>query len=205
MSTNKIKKEIEKEKQNILAQFLKSAPFDGWNESNLKKSTIDCGYKDGYHLVLFSEGISYFTEYFYNLLDQEMTHKFLANNTYVKISDKIIYLVELKLESYSLHKEAIRSLARYNLLPQNFCTAQKQLWRSCDQIWYLAGDASTDYNYYTKRALLAAIYSSTLLYWLDDTSEDYQDTKSFLRRKIKNIGSINKWKSSISKFFSELV
>lgn len=35
-----------------------------------------------------------------------------------------------------------------------------------DDIWYWAGDRSTDFNWYTKRALLAGIYTSTgLLIW----------------------------------------
>lgn len=204
MLNDKISSDIEKERALILESFLKSVPFDGWNESNLNKSTIVCGFNEGYHLILFSEGISEFTQYFHNLLNQKMTKTFLESSSYTKISDKIIYLIELKLELYSHNKEAIRGLTQYNILPQNICASQKRLWQSCDQIWYLAGDGSTDYNYYTKRALLAAVYSSTLLYWLSDTSGNYQDTKDFLRRKIKNIGSINRWKASVSKFFQEL-
>lgn len=204
MNKVKIDLMLKQERSLILENFLKSAPFDGWNEKCLANATIAAGLKKGYHLMLFPGGISEFTQYFHNSLNLEMSKTFSQNNSSNKISEKIIYLIELKLESYSKNKEAIRRLTSYNLLPQNLISAQQRLWQTCDQIWFLAGDTSTDYNYYTKRALLAIVYSSTLLYWLDDNSENYKSSKRFLRDKIKNIGNINKWKASASNFFQEL-
>lgn len=198
-----MKKQIEKEKSLILEKFLKGAPFDRWSESNLKKASKACGFDPEYALVLFPEGMSEFTQYFNDLMNQNMSQKF-DPKAYTKVSEKIIYLIELKLGLYSLYKEAIRSLVQYNIRPSNICAAQKQLWQTCDQIWYLAGDESTDYNHYTKRIILAAVYSRTLLYWLSDESEDYADTKNFLRRKIKNVGKIGKWKASALNFFRQL-
>ena len=45
--------------------------------------------------------------------------------------------------------------------PSNAPTALENLGLMVDDIWYCAGDRSTDFNWYTKRALLATIYSST--------------------------------------------
>ncbi len=59
--------------------------------------------------------------------------------------------------------------------------------RTVDALWYAAGDRSTDYNYYTKRLLLAGVYSSTLLVWLNDKSEDHGATWAFLERRIDNV------------------
>src|SRR3546814_12431444 len=50
-----------------------------------------------------------------------------------------------------------------------------------------AGDRATDYNLYTKRALLAGGYSSTLLYWLNDRSEGFAATWAFLDRRIGEV------------------
>jgi ubiquinone biosynthesis protein COQ9 len=60
--------------------------------------------------------------------------------------------------------------------------ALQLLYRTVDAIWYAAGDTSTDFNFYTKRATLAGVYSSTLLYWLNDRSEGSEATWSFLDR-----------------------
>src|SRR3546814_16617611 len=54
-------------------------------------------------------------------------------------------------------------------------------------MWYAAGDTATDWNFYSKRALLAAVYSSTLLYWLNDRSEGFVDTWGFLDRRIGDV------------------
>src|SRR3546814_10685041 len=70
-------------------------------------------------------------------------------------------------------------------LPQNAATGLACLYRTVDAIWYAAGDRATDYNFYTKRALLAGVYSSTLLFWLNDKSENFAATWAFLDRRIE--------------------
>ena len=45
--------------------------------------------------------------------------------------------------------------------PSNAPTALENLAHMADDIWHCVGDRSTDFNWYTKRALLVAIYSST--------------------------------------------
>ena len=95
-------------------------------------------------------------------------------------------------------------LLQHNLLPQNLYKSQQLLWQTCDQIWYLAGDRSTDYNYYTKRSLLGYVYTSSVLYWLSDESADYLETKKFIRLKIQEVLKLGKWKSSVFRFFKKL-
>lgn len=194
---------IESEKIKILDAFLKAVPFDGWNENTLINTAKKLEFKDGYYLLLFPEGITSLTQYFYKKMDESLANSF-KNNTYSKTSDKIYYLIELKLQLYSKQKEAIRKLSQYNLLPQNLLSAKKQLWNNCDKIWQLAGDNSTDYNYFTKRIILEGIYSSTLLYWLADDSPNFEDTKVFLKKKLSSIGKFGKIKKMTNNFFTEL-
>ena len=63
-------------------------------------------------------------------------------------------------------------------------------------MWYAAGDTSTDFNFYTKRATLAGVYSSTLLYWLNDRSPGGEATWGFLDRRIDDVMKIEKLKSA---------
>jgi ubiquinone biosynthesis protein COQ9 len=65
------------------------------------------------------------------------------------------------------------------------CTA-----RTVDAIWRSAGDRSADFSWYTKRAILAAVYGATLLYWLRDSSEDDAATLGFLDRRLAGVGRI---------------
>ena len=65
------------------------------------------------------------------------------------------------------------------------CTA-----RTVDAIWQAAGDRSADLSWYTKRAILAAVYGATLLYWLRDSSDDDAATFRFLDRRLAGVGRI---------------
>jgi ubiquinone biosynthesis protein COQ9 len=81
-------------------------------------------------------------------------------------------------------------------------------------MWRIAGDTSTDFNHYTKRMTLGAVYGSTLLVWLDDQSDDWTETAGFLDRRIDDVMKIEKlkaqWRSSsdqrlsISRFLGRL-
>ena len=92
-------------------------------------------------------------------------------------------------------REAIRSALAILAMPQNVPTALKAGWRTADVMWRIAGDTSTDFNHYTKRMTLGAVYTSTLLVWLDDQSEDWTETAGFLDRRIDDVMKIEKLKA----------
>jgi ubiquinone biosynthesis protein COQ9 len=71
-------------------------------------------------------------------------------------------------------------------------------YRTVDAIWRAAGDTSTDFNFYTKRGLLAAVYGATVLYWLDDRSENCSATWAFLDRRIADVMQVPQLKSRIT-------
>ena len=75
-------------------------------------------------------------------------------------------------------------------------TAPATARRSADRMWRLAGDTATDYNHYTKRAMLLATYAATITVFLDDDSEVHTETRAFLSRRIDNIMAIEKVKAS---------
>lgn len=206
MTKSNLNDVIEKEKLLILSVFIKNAPFDGWGNDNLIKSAKACGFEENYLFILFPSKIKDLTSYFYQSLDHKMTESFLANKELhsLKIPDKIIYLIESKLEMYSANKEAIRCLFQYNLLPQNIISSKEELWKTCDQIWYLVGDKSTDYNFYSKRILLEYVYASSLLYWLSDDSKNYIETKVFIRKKLQEVSKVGKWKIAANNFVRHL-
>lgn len=194
-----------KEKLAILAKFLENTPFEKWSNDNLIHSAKQCGFDRGYLFLLFPKGIEDLTVFFHQLNNEKLTSKFLeTKETISSTTEKVIYLIELKLDLYNQHRKAIPFLMQYNLKPTNFCQTQKFLWQTCNHIWYLAGDNSTDYNYYTKRILLEYVYSSTIMYWISDDSKDYVETKKFLRKKIQEILKLGKIKNSISKFWKNV-
>jgi ubiquinone biosynthesis protein COQ9 len=109
-------------------------------------------------------------------------------------------------------REAVRSALSILSMPQNVPLAATLAWRSADLMWRLAGDTSTDFNHYTKRMTLAAVYGSTLVAWLDDQSDGWTDSAAFLDRRIDNVMTFEKWKAqwrsqerfSVSRFLGRL-
>ena len=99
----------------------------------------------------------------------------------------------------SLHiscREALRRAIAVLALPQNVPAAARLGWRTSDLMWRLAGDTATDYNHYTKRAMLLATYAATITVFLDDDSEGHAETRAFLARRIDDIMAIEKAKAS---------
>ncbi|KAJ1504753.1 Ubiquinone biosynthesis protein coq9, mitochondrial [Coelomomyces lativittatus] len=102
------------------------------------------------------------------------------------ITKTVMHLTKKRLE-YNIPyirqwPDALHQLAR----PSNLLFSFHQLQLLIDEIWYLAGDQSFDYNYYTKRALLTGIYTSSELYMTTDTSPDFQQTFEFMNARFHN-------------------
>jgi ubiquinone biosynthesis protein COQ9 len=116
----------------------------------------------------------------------------------LKIRDRIKAAVRIRLERHAGQREAVRRALALLALPFNAGLGLKLLYRTVDAMWYAAGDTSTDFNFYTKRATLAGVYSSTLLYWLNDRSPGSEATWGFLDRRIDDVMKIEKLKSQVS-------
>jgi ubiquinone biosynthesis protein COQ9 len=126
----------------------------------------------------------------------------------LKIRERIKLAVRLRIENTVGGKESVRRGLALLALPFNGPLALRLLYRTVDAVWYAAGDTSTDFNFYTKRAILAGVFSSTLLYWLNDRSEGNATTWSFLDRRIDDVMRFEKWKADLgswtgSRRFSE--
>jgi len=125
-------------------------------------------------------------------LDEHFTEERLAG---LKIREKIRQLVWQRLEIMGPAREAVRRALAILAMPQNVPLAMRISWRSVDRMWRIAGDTSTDFNHYTKRMTLGAVYASTLLVWLDDNSDGWTETAAFLDRRIEDVMKFEKWKA----------
>ncbi|MEQ8772860.1 MAG: COQ9 family protein, partial [Erythrobacter sp.] len=116
----------------------------------------------------------------------------------LKIRERIRTLVAFRLEAIADIDEAVRRALAIMAMPQNAPRALKLGWESADLMWRLAGDRATDYNHYTKRAILAGLYSATLAVFVNDDSEEKEDTYAFLDRRIEGVMKFEKVKSQIT-------
>jgi ubiquinone biosynthesis protein COQ9 len=122
----------------------------------------------------------------------------------LKIRERVALAVRTRLLQHAAHREALRALASFLAMPANAGLAARSLWRTVDAMWHAIGDTSTDFNYYSKRTLLAGIYGSTVLVWLDDHSEGFTDTFAFLDRRIDNAMAIERGKARLRRIANDL-
>jgi ubiquinone biosynthesis protein COQ9 len=108
----------------------------------------------------------------------------------LRTSERIALGVKTRLRLLLPHREAVRRAFSLLALPQNVPLAAKLLYETVDALWHAAGDNSTDFNFYTKRGLLAGVYAATMLYWLDDRSPGATASEEFLARRLAEVLAI---------------
>ena len=176
----------DEQKENILRRALIHVPFDGWSKSVLERSAVEAGLDPSYSWRFFPLGVMDAISLWSQLLDQEMLAN-LPSPEGLRVRDKIALATKTRISLLLPHREAALKTAKYLVLPQHIGQASSMLYKTVSEIWYYAGDTSTDYNFYTKRGLLTWVYSSTFLYWLKDNSDEFEKTWIFLDRRIEEV------------------
>jgi ubiquinone biosynthesis protein COQ9 len=182
----------------VLEAALPHVPFDGFTDKVLAKAVVEASLDKIACARLFPEGSLSLVEAFSDHVDAEMEKRLAKLKlAQMKIRDRIKTAVTTRLELLKANKEAARRAAAFLTLPPHAAMGAKLLYRTVDTIWRAIGDTSTDFNFYTKRAILAAVYSSTLMRWFTDDSENETATQEFLAHRIDNVMQFEKLKAGI--------
>ena len=186
-------------KFDLIRAMLDHVPFDGWSVEALEQGAVDIGFEQKktidtrmeIYRNLFKNGSIDFIDIFSEMIDLEVknNYKKLASKPQ-RVPEKVKTIILIRLSLCQKYKEAIRSSIPITALPKNTKISISLLYRTCNSIWRIIGDKSTDFSFYTKRVSLAAVYSSTLLFWLNDTSSDQEETSFFLDRRLNDISKI---------------
>ena len=176
---------IEDTRRRLLDATLTHVPFDGWTGVAMMAGARDLGLSPAEAANAFPGGPVEMIEFMSLEADRRMLEALEREDlAALKVRERVALGVRRRLELYGRDREAIRRALAVLALPQNGPLALRLLYRTVDAVWYAAGDTATDFNFYTKRALLAGVYGSTLLAWLDDRSPDLEETWRFLDRRI---------------------
>lgn len=179
-------------------EFMAEAAFDGWTRAALASSGRALDLPAGEAERLFPGGPLQVLAYVSERADRRTVEDMEKEGaSALKIRDRITRAVRIRLERHIGPREAARRALSMLSLPLNAGLALKLLYRTVDAMWYAAGDTSTDFNFYTKRATLAGVYSSTLLYWLNDRSPGAEATWAFLDRRIDDVMKFEKLKGQV--------
>lgn len=183
-------------KSRLLDAALSHIAFDGWSDETLRLAAEDCGVPLAEAQGLFSRGAVDLALAYHHAGDARMAAALAETDlAALRYRDRVARAVRLRLELAD--KEAVRRGATLFALPQHAGDGARAIWSTADTIWTALGDSSRDVNWYTKRMTLSALYSSVVLYWLGDTSDDHQATWEFLDRRIDNVMSFEKTKARL--------
>ncbi len=187
---------LERLREQLALAVGENAVFDGWSRAAVDAAADQLGIdRDQARLAMPKDQAGMIDVYLQGVdraLEEGLPPAKLIG---LKIREKIRTLVWTRLEIMEPAKEAVRRALAILAMPQNVPRGLKAGWRTADVMWRLAGDTSTDFNHYTKRMTLGAVYSSTLLVWIDDTTEGHADTAAFLDRRIDDVMQFEKWKA----------
>jgi ubiquinone biosynthesis protein COQ9 len=193
------------ERRAILHAAIDNAPFDGWGDAALLRAATDAGYDKIMAARTFPEGSRDLLDFFLVETDREMIAGCAALDLEaMKIRERITAIIRLRLEQASDRREAVRRALSRLALPGHGPIVRRHLGQTMDAIWRLAGDNATDFNWYTKRGLLAGVYTTTLLHWLNDDSAGFEKTWAFLDRRIGDVMGIQKSKFKLQKRLEKL-
>ena len=173
-----------------------NAAFDGWTPAALEAAADSAGVDRDIARLALSGGAVDMIDAWFAYVDRAMIDAVPAVALdRMKVRAKIAALVEARLAAVADNRESLRRALAILAMPQNVVRGGKLGWRSVDLMWRLAGDTATDYNHYTKRAILGGVYAATVTVFIDDESENWADTRAFLGRRIEGIMRFGKTKA----------
>lgn len=175
-----------------------AAVFDGWTGEAVASAARGAGISGDVAAYAFRGGAMEMIAAWIAHVDDRMAEALPAGElAALPVRERIRRLIQFRLDAAGGSVEALRRALAIMAMPQNAARALRLGWRSADAMWRLAGDTATDYNHYTKRAILAGVYGATLAVFVDDKSEGKADTRAFLDRRIAGIIRFEKAKAQL--------
>lgn len=180
-------------RDDLLLAMLPHVPFDGWTVTALRRGAEEAGIDPGGAGEAFPGGAADMVEHFSDWSDRRMLEALEGMDlASMRVTERVRTAVRERLRQAEPHREAVQRSLAFLAMPQNAVLGAKLLYRTVDAIWHMAGDTATDWNFYSKRGLLAGVFGATVLYWLNDRSENYADSWDFLDRRLGNVASFGK-------------
>ncbi|XP_034033036.1 ubiquinone biosynthesis protein COQ9, mitochondrial isoform X2 [Thalassophryne amazonica] len=177
----------------ILTAALEFVPQHGWSIEAIAAGAETLGLSSS-STGMFDNGAGDLVLHFIAQCNSQLTEILAEQHKQVqlglaepkKTAEFVRDAVEARLRMYIPYINTWSQAMSILLLPQNIPDSLKHLSNLVDDIWYYAGDRSTDINWYTKRAILTGIFNSTELVMIQDSSADFEDTWTFLNNRIED-------------------
>lgn len=173
-----------------------AAIFDGWSDDAVTQAAEMFGADPDVARLAYPGGSMDMIGAWIESVDAKMAEALTAEKlATLPIRERIRVLVQFRLDAIDGQEEALKRATSVMAMPHNAAASMKRAWTTADLMWRLAGDTATDYNHYTKRTILAGLYAATLASFADDMSDDKEQTKAFLARRIDGVMKFEKVKA----------
>lgn len=190
--------EGELQRDRLLLETLPHVAFEGWTDRALRNGVADAGLPPEAAALVFPDGAAEMVAHWSRWADARMREAMgRPGNEEARLRERIAAAVRFRIEVDIPYREAVRRTLAWLSLPPNMPLALRCTWETVNGLWYACGDTATDFSFYSKRASLAAVYGATVLYWLDDESEDFVDTWAFLDRRIDGVMQLPRLQSRV--------
>jgi ubiquinone biosynthesis protein COQ9 len=191
---------MEASKDALLEAMLPNVLFDGWTGRALAAGAAALGLGPGEAAELFPGGGAEARVWLDGWADRRMVERLAATDlAALRTPQRVVAALAARLAVLEPHREAVRRAIAARLSPLGAMPAAQAIYRTVDTVWWAIGDASTDFSFYTKRGILAAIHGSAMLYWLNDRSDGAADTIRFIESRIAEIGRVPSLKHAAGK------
>ena len=178
----------EHERDRLIEAMLPDVAFDGWSRAALRVAARQMDMPPAEALALFPRGAPDLVSGFSAWADRRMLDWYEAAPPEGQSTGaRVKRALALRFEAVAPWREAVRRALAVLAMPPHVALGLRLVYDTVDGIWYAAGDTATDFSFYTKRATLAGIYGATLLYWLEDRSDDFADTRDFIDRRLAEV------------------
>jgi ubiquinone biosynthesis protein COQ9 len=195
--TVEVEKKFQEKRNRFIDKVHELLSFYEWDMQLIKQVEDECGFMQGYASILYPGEIGEIVTAYETLQDRKMLELLKACEVPLKVREKISKALKVRIKACS-SKVILKKNQRFLCKPDNLMLTAKLAWASCDVIWRYAGDNSTDFNHYSKRGLLVAVYLSSITFYINDESEGFIETDNFIDTNLERIINISNFKNIIT-------
>ena len=137
--------------------------------------------------------IGYFLEQNKASIQKQSTKVKKINRTTLKIHSLLSHQLHQDLK----HKDFFKKVFMFLSLEKNFPTILDYFFSMSSNMWSVAGDTSTDINYYSKRVILCTVYSKIFIKLITVHNYDASMIEEDIHNELNKVKKFNELKSKI--------
>ena len=175
----------------------------GWNDSLFEKISSHNRISYDELIILFPNGYKEMLKLSLDYLNYELEN-ICRQYDFIRlpVHKRIKKIILTKVNLMNKHKDFYRRTFYFLLIPINYKILTAYLYKSVNLMWYIAGDNSTDFNFYTKRIILSVVYSSVILHFINNDS--LLETEKKLDESLLKVSKIPRIKEKIQLYKKNL-